>query len=728
MTIMEKGFSSLLVILKRRAFPALLTFAAVIAGAIAYLQVTPRKYETAARLILDEKRLSVSELGRDLAQTRSATPGGPSPLADQAELIKSQRVLQKALSQVLPEYQGNSPESKLTVGKLREGLRVKIVPATNILEVSYLDKDPVLATKVVNAVSKAMVEDNTQIIRQEAASVRKFLEDKVPDARRRLEEAELKENRYRQSSRIVSFDEQTKSLVQSLASLEEQERTLLTQYQELRSKEASLRQITDAKALNEAYASVRGGQDEELKALRAKLIEVETLVIQARLRFTDNHPTVLNLVEQRDNLRALYQNQLARVSPQNQAIASGSVAGDQISQDLTSQLIVNEVERTAVGNKLKVVQIKLGNLRQRLAQLPIQQQLLTPLVRQREEAAESLKFLRSKYEEARIAEAQLVGNVQIIEAAQTPTEPSLPREKPILAIALVFGVAFATGIVLLLELMDNTLKDASEAEELLQLPLLGVLPTLPRNTLMLEPAERFLDHVGLVEPYRMLFKTLEFRALEQLRLIVISSTISGEGKSVVASHLAAVSAMLSRRTLIIDADLRRPVQHTLFNLAPRPGMTDVLDGEISLDEAIQPTRIENLSILTCGELYGRPSQLLESVAMKSLLTEATEKYDLVIIDTPPLSACADAHTLGKQSNGMVLVTRPSFTIKEMLQRAVSELTQNHIPILGVVVNGMTDQTERYFRYPVNGYQPVSSRRLAGLGGINRNSGNGTRSR
>jgi capsular exopolysaccharide synthesis family protein len=229
----------------------------------------------------------------------------------------------------------------------------------------------------------------------------------------------------------------------------------------------------------------------------------------------------------------------------------------------------------------------------------------------------------------------------------------------------------------------------------------------------------------------MLFKNLEFRSSEPLRQIVVSSTISGEGKSVVASHLAAVCAMLSRRTLLIDADLRRPVQHTLFNLAPQPGITDLIYGERCLQQTVQPTGIENLSVLTCGELYGRPLHLLESDAMKSLLAEAAQQYDCVILDTPPLSACADAHTLSRQSDGVLIVTRPGFTIKEVLQRAVSELTHNHIPIMGVVVNGITDQTEQYYRYPVNGYEPRSSssfKRLANLGGAGRNSSNSSRSR
>jgi succinoglycan biosynthesis transport protein ExoP len=712
---MEKGISSLLAVFKRRALPALVTFTAVIGGAFAYLTVTPRLYQASARLIQDDRRVSVSELGRDLTQVSSGAPGGPSPLANQAELVKSQGVLERAIALAFPKSNSGSPVSKITSVELNKGLGVKIVPATNILELSYKSKDPELAAKLLNAVSQAMIEENTKTISSEATKVREFLENsEIPNARKRVATAELKESQYRYFSRIISFEEQTKSAVESLATLEDQERSLTAQLQEAKGRDVSLRQITNAKSLDKAYASVRGGQDEQLKTLRAKLTELNTKLIEARLHLTENHPNVIALVGERDQVNKLYTEQLARVSPANSSVATNSVAGDQISQDLTSKFLANQTERSAIENKLKTVKAQRTQLQISLAKLPIQQQPLIALTREREDATTSLKSLQSKLEEARITEAQKVSNLRLIEAAKPPTIASSPHRSAVLALAAVFGTVLGTAVMLLLEVLDNTLKDASEAEELLSLPLLGVLPRLPVKTLVLQPADRFLDDVSLVEPYRMLLKTLEFRSHDKLHVIVVSSTLSGEGKSIVASHLAAISAMLSRRTLIIDADLRRPMQHTLFNLAPKPGITDVIEKHRSLNQAVQPTEIENLHVLTGGEFHGRPSQLLESPAMKSLVAEAAASYDMVIIDTAPISACADAPTLAKQSDGIMLVTRPSITIKEVLQRAVSELEHNQIPVLGVVVNGMTEQTEKYFRYPVDGYRPVGMRSLKRL--------------
>ncbi|MBD2388329.1 GumC family protein [Cylindrospermum sp. FACHB-282] len=692
---MEKNIASLPLVLKRRFWPALATFTAVIGASVAYLTFTPRLYQASARLMLDDKRVSLSDLGRDLTQVPAGTPGGASPLADQAELVKSQPVLARAWAKV-----DSQSESQWTTRDLSKNLQIKIVPATNILALSYQDKDPIIAAKFMNAVAQTMVEESVEQIRKEAASVRKFLEKQVPIANQNLQKAEAVENKYRQASGIISFADQAKSLVDSLATMDDQERTLVAQLQETRSRAAGLRKITSATTLSNAYVSVRGGQDEQLKALRAKLADLETQLIEARLRFTEYHPTVISLMQQQQGIRNYYNQQLASLSPTNPAIPGGDVASDTLSQNLTSELITNEIERLAVENKLRTVQYLKANLQTRLVKLPIQQQPLTAFTRQREAAADSLKLLQTKLEEARIAEAQLVGNIRIIEAATTPTVPTSPKPSLVLLLAIVLAIILAIGVVLLLEMMDNTIHNAAEAEELLNIPLLGTLPSLPRKILKLEPGGRFLDDMALVEPYRMLLKNLEFRHSQKLRSIVISSTIPGEGKSIVVSHLAAVCAMLSRRTLVVDADLYRPMQHKLFNLAPYPGVTDVLNGDKSLVDAVQ-TRdrgMDNLSVLTCGKPDRRPSQLLESEAMKSLLAEAIAQYDFVIIDTPPLGMSADAATLGQCSDGIMLITRPNLTPKEVLQKAVAELTHNRIPIIGVVVNGMENQTEKSYRY------------------------------
>jgi capsular exopolysaccharide synthesis family protein len=708
---MDQNFALLPAVINRRRLPAIATFISVICGAIAYLIVTPRLYEASVRLLLDDKQVSFSELGRDL--TTQADIPGANPIATQAELVRSQRVLRRAIAQtnLLGTDEG---ESKLTLGQLRGGLRTSIVPATRILEITYRSQDPVLTAAVLNAVSEAMVQENAATIRTEAGSARRFLAAEVPKKRAQLAQAEAALSHYKRTRGIVSLadangqdNSQTRSLIASLTALEDQARSLSAQLQEAKVRNNSLGQITDSGTLKSTYAAVRTGQDQELKSLRAKLTDLESQVAIARSRFTKNNPTLLTLLEKRDATRALYAQKMSSlVAGNNSVTRPANVASDEVSQDLATKLILGRVEVSALASKLAVVRREQANLQARLNQLPAREQELAVLTRQRQEAATSLELLQRKLEEARIAEAQLVSNAKIIDPAELPAAPNWPKLPVVLVIATATGIVLAIGVVLLLELLDGTLRNATEAEELVKLPVLGVLPALPKTALDLERPE-FLQDPALLESYRTLLKSIEFRSAEDLQVVVVSSSLSGEGKSVVVSHLAAVSAMLSRRTLIIDADLRRPTQHKLFNLAAQPGLTDVVNGNFTSAEAVQHTRIRDLSVLTSGKPHLQPSEFFESKRMRTLLAEAASQYDLVIIDTPPITSCVDALTLSRDSNHLLLVARPNFTQKDILMRAVSELTSNHIGILGIAINGITAQTEKFYRYALQDYQPLN---------------------
>ena len=691
--------------LKRHLWPALATFASVIGASFAYLLTASPIYETTARLILDERRVSVSELGRTLSEVPNSVPGGPSPIATQAELVKSQQVLRRALDQVFGQGGADSLRTAPTAEKLSKDLRVKIIPATNILELSYKNQNPEVAKKLLNAITDAMVEEDARSIRLEASSVRKFLETKVPEEQAKLEQAEVAESQYRRASGIISPTPQTESLVSGLATVEDQERTLVAQIREARTRGNLLQRVTGVSALTNAYSAIRVGQDEELKKLRSSLLDAEASVIDKRSRLGDKHPDLLAAVEQRDATRSLYARQLARIIPINQG-ANNSGISDQISADLISKFITGEVERNALESRLQAVQAERSKLRARIAQFPITQQPLAALVRQREEAENSLKLLQGKLEEARIAEAQLVGNVRIIDRAEIPSSPAAPKPSMVLVVAVFAGALLAAGVVLLLELLDDTIRDEADVEALLKLPVLGVLPKLPALDLTFDHLDWFLNNPTLVEPYRRLLKTLESRGSEKPKVILISSATIGEGKSNVTACLAAVAAILSRPTLIVDADLRQPLQHKFFNLPPSPGLAEVIGGTSGLRDAVQPTNVEKLSVLPHGQLPDRPSALLESPSMSDVLKNAAANYDLVMLDTSPISAFADAITLSRYTDGILLVVHPNITPKSPLLRAVAELRESGASILGVVVNETQDPKDNYSSFIEQSQSPV----------------------
>ena len=688
---MDKSFSLIHGVFGRWRLPALATFMAVMAGAIGYLVFAPSIYEATVKILVDNKQLSVSELGRELTEKPELL--NANPIATQAELAKSERILNRALTQASLQGLNDLPQ----VDQFRKDLKVTILPDTGILGMTYRSKDPKLAFGLLNLVSQLMVQENASTNRSAVTSLRKFLEAEVPKKRRQLMEIEAAESNYKRSSGVVSLTNQTDALVSSLSELQNQERLLAAQIREARARDVSLRGLTNTKSIKKTFEAVRVGQDEGLKALRTKLAELEALVVTNRSRLGDSHPDLLAAVEQRDAVKAQYVKQLSRIT---KTVSKNPDNGDssELSQDLASKLIVNEVERSGYERKLASVSMQRAELQATLKQLPAKEQNLVELARSREEGATALTLLQRKLSEARMTEAQLVSNISILDMARLPTDPAWPNKPVVLVLAIVTGIVLVIGVVLLLEALDGTLRGEADVEKLLKLPVLGVLPVLPSSALKRGTPEVFLDDLGTFESYRMLLKTLEFRS-QGIRVVVVSSTIAQEGKSLVASRLASVSASLSRRTLIIDADLRRPVQHELFGVRARPGLSHVIEG-LPLIRAVQPTAIPNLSILTFGEIYRRPSQLIESTQMRELLEQAAEQYDLVIIDTPPVTSCADAALLSRNSDGMLFVTRPNMTAREVAQRAISELNKNRVHILGVVVNGTTNQTEAYYQYPI----------------------------
>lgn len=437
---MTKNISSLLSDLRQNYKLALLTFTSVVVGTQVYLWTAPRVYESSAQLILDEKRVSVSELGRDLAQISGNSANSTSPLANQAELVKSEPILNTTISKL--------NVTKLTTEELKKALKVTILPGTSILKLTYQSDSPTSATQVLDAVAETMVEQSVQNIRKEAAGVRQFLEVEVPKAQKEVQMAEIEENRYRQESGVISLPEQTQSLVTSLAALEEEERVVSTQLASVTTQVNAFKQITQTPSISGGYASVRTGQDEELKQLRTKLVDLEAKVAAMRLRFTDDYPTLKQLIGELNITRNLYSRQTSSVLPS--ADVPSNIAGDTISQNFTTQLISSEVERRSLESKLKLLQEQRAEIKFRLARLPIQQQPLTNLIRRREQAAASLKILQTKLEEARIAESQLVGNLQIIEAPKKAKFPSSPQPMLITLLGLVGGGLLSLIVVSLL--------------------------------------------------------------------------------------------------------------------------------------------------------------------------------------------------------------------------------------------------------------------------------------
>jgi succinoglycan biosynthesis transport protein ExoP len=318
--------------------------------------------------------------------------------------------------------------------------------------------------------------------------------------------------------------------------------------------------------------------------------------------------------------------------------------------------------------------------------------------------------LLQQYEEVRISDA-----LSIVVPAATPQSPSRPRKVLNIALGCMVGVMGGVGLAFLFEHLDTRLHTVEQIEEATALPALGRIPHTRKG-----PHNIFLDGSSPQrEAYRHLRTSLYAAAQGgALKTLLVTSAEPHEGKSTIVTNLAVAMAQAGRRVLAVDGDLRRPTLHTNFHLSNRIGLTSVLEGKLSLQEAVQDTEISGVSVLTSGPLLSNPAELLGSRQMRALLEEMPQHFDMVLVDTPALLPVTDAAVVAPMADGVLLVVECAHAGREDVQSACRELTDIGATLIGLVVN-RADVTPghryyEYYRIP-NGIGPVYEKTLNALG-------------
>ncbi|MEC2158585.1 CpsD/CapB family tyrosine-protein kinase [Virgibacillus halodenitrificans] len=220
-----------------------------------------------------------------------------------------------------------------------------------------------------------------------------------------------------------------------------------------------------------------------------------------------------------------------------------------------------------------------------------------------------------------------------------------------------------------------------------------------KNNKMRYLITKLMPRSPISEQYRTVRTNLQFSAVdEELRRIMVTSAGPGEGKSMTTANLAVVYAQQGKKVLLIDADLRKPTIHYTFRLDNLRGLSNFLVGEASIEEAVSSSDVENLDLISCGPIPPNPSELLASKRMEKMLAEASEMYDVVLLDTPPVLAVADAQILSGLADGVVLVVRSKHTEYEAAEKAIEALQAVNARVLGTVLNDRDKKEANYYYY------------------------------
>ncbi|MBD2257928.1 polysaccharide biosynthesis tyrosine autokinase [Pseudanabaena sp. FACHB-2040] len=688
-------------VLKRRWLPAMTVLLATVVAAAYYGAQQKPIYEAGGKLLIQPDRsTNLTGFGTALGQPQSISPFSPgNVLATQADIIKSLPVMEETVRELNLRDSNNqllNPET------LRQNLSVTPADTSDTISIAYQGEDPREAANIVNQVMNSYVRFNVSMNRSEATAAREFVQRQLPKAEGEVEEAAEALRQFKAQNQVVALEVETNATVEAINNLNSQINTTQAALADADTRAANLRQqlgMTVEQALQLETLSQAPGIQQALTDLQT----VQTDLANQRTRYTSNHHTVQAFERQEAALQALLRNRVAQVLNTEVSFVPDALQMSDLSRDLTGQLAKAEIDRLSAVSQIQALAQARNAYIQRSQTFPSLEKQQLELEQRLAVARTSFEALLNSLQEAQLAESQTVGSAQIIETALLPTDPSGQGLSLYLAGGLVAGGLAAVATAFLLDLVDRSVKTVKDAEALLGYTLLGLIPrfSTPTDDQSGFDGDQFSPRIVAMRgnqpficgAYQMLQANLKFISSDKpLRSIAITSSVEQEGKSEVCANLAATMAQAGKQVLLVDADMRAPSQHHLWNVLNTIGLSHVLVGEGDLNRALIPVA-QNLTLLPAGVIPPNPLALLDSERMASLIGSLAQQFDYVIFDTPPLVGAADAAVLGKSADGILMVVRPRQVDSASVAASKSLLSRSGANILGFIANGVDVRNE-----------------------------------
>jgi len=581
-------------------------------------------------------------------------------------------------------------------------LSVKRVPNSRLMDVSFESTNPLLAAQIVNAHIKNFIEQNFQSRYEATTRASTWLTDQLSELKIRVEKAEDARITYERQNQIWALDGDKQNVTtQRMADLNKE----LTDAQSERMRKQSLFAFAKAGDMD-SVPQIR--DNPVVQDLFRKRTELNSQYTDALNQYGPNFPKVLRL-----------QSQLKEIEAAAEKEKKGVIAR------LESEYRESRQREELLTQALDQQKVEVNQMSERMVQYSI-------LKREAEANKALYDGLLTKLKEAGISAGLRSSNIRVVDPAMVPQYPARPAKTRNIALSFLVGLVGGIGLALLREYMDNTVKSPDDIESLARLPSLAVVPaftepngdrsrvkllkgasTNGHNT-RIELVAQHLPKSQMSEAFRALRTALLLsQADHPPQVILVTSALPREGKTTAAANLAVTLAQLGDRTLLIDADLRKPGVGRLLNLGSGKyaGLSSYLAGVSSLDlVTIQHPAIPNLSAIPTGPLPPNPADLLSSHKLADAIAELRTRFKFIVIDSPPILAATDAVILSVRADGVLLVVRSGETPKEAFMRTRDLLLSVKCHLLGVVLNAVDSTAPDYYYsyryYPYSqGYGP-----------------------
>ncbi len=553
-------------------------------------------------------------------------------------------------------------EADVIASMLQDGIEVKPVRETRVLNILYTDKDPRMAQRIAEALVQAYIEVSLEIKLSSTQHSLKWMTSKAAAERKKLEESERALQKYKRDQNLVTVENKLTIYPEKLAQASRKLSESENRQKELKALYNQIIKVQDNSQALETIPAL--AQNPAIVSLRSQILKAQQLIKELSKKYGSKHPKMIKAVDDRNILIQEKNIEIKRV-----------------------------IESTR--NEYELAKSRQESLKEQLASsknelLDVNERFVQYTIMNREVEANRVLYdaLTASLKKASLTEESQSVNIWVMRSASLPKGPSNRNPKRILLLGMILGLAGGVGLAFFIEYLDNTIKSTDDLEQRYGMTVLGSVQEAGKGE-AIETTIKDNARSPISESYRIIRSSLLLSSADHPpRTILVTSMATQDGKTTTSINLARTMAHGGDKVLLIDADMRKPRVHSLFGMPNTVGLSSYLSGN-SDEKIIRSLADEKIGVIPSGPIPPNPSELLESKRMQHLLQQLTGVYDFIIIDSPPIGHLVDGLILSTLVDGTVLVARAGKTTYDLFGSGLKKMQDIKAPILGAILNSMS---------------------------------------
>lgn len=678
-------FRYLSVIIRRKEIIILATIAMSLFSLFSYLRST--KYYTAkARLLFKPNRESIID-NRSVVWRYSVDR--ERNFNTHLELLKSSIVLERVAENLDNEIMPDAIFGGLIIKQGETDGEVN-----DIIELLFRYTDAEIARNVLNELCQSYIDYRREVNAQEDTRLTLKLNIQIDKIQNDLTTKENALRRFKENNRMVELSKDANLLTTKLANME-----IALQQTQLDLLESKERLTTLKTQISQQEINVVHSMTYE-NPMRSRLAELELELNTLSGEYSPDHFKIKQITQQIENLKQAMQTEIEKEV--SQKAVKHTLVKNPIRESLLQTYVNQNIEISALEVKRTAQEQIIEKLNVEMRKLPSLEQEYAFLQRETESLLKTLKMLKMKLEETKIKRDSKESDLKILELAKLPKIAISSKKFSSVLIGIFIGLIIGIALAFLFEYLDQSLKDPSEVEKSLELPLIGIVP-------LIEAENAIVNNKNLtksmLEPFRTLRANIKhIISQHNVKSFMICSAVKGEGKTTLAINLAITFAMDGKKVILIDCDLRRSQIHNLLNVPKKTGISDYLTSSLEINDIIKPTVHDNLYVITSGERPHNPSELLGIPKFDHLMKEIKSRADIIICDSPALIPVSDSMTMAPHMDRCIMVVRALWTPIKAAKQAKNQLIRIGAQLGGGILNGISHSRGYYpYYYGYYGY-------------------------